>query len=491
MRVSPFQLYESEDINGLVTENNLGYRFGLEPQQASKVAIMIAAANKGATVNSYLNRFPVKKFDTQDDFTWNIQSNGKKNVPLVKAESVIGTAVTASDTLGASYAEFYLTFSEAAFSDVNQIVGERNEKYPIRIIDEPVNIGGQWRYRCKLNTGSPDLFIPYEEVTPGKRFSKDFSPVESTLSKKGGKVNYTFPYEMMNGFTQLRMEDTIPGNMKNRPVKFSWIDPTSKKIMTTWMDYRTYELEMQYQDEIAKMTMYSTSNKTDEGTYTQKGKSGNELRMGAGIKQQMEASNYYNYNSFDIKKFTEMLLDLSVGKIVQGQREVTVATGEWGMYQFSEALEDYSSLYTPARDNSRIYNAGGNTMGYKGQFLEYIGPNGIKVNIIHDALKDDIERNKIFYPGKQGRAESYVYDILNMGTSDGTANVQKVQLSDGGDYRGFVPGLRNPFSSTGAKSESNIMATPVDGWTEHRMYIGGAIVYDPTRTATYKPNILA
>ena len=54
---------------------------------------------------------------------------------------------------------------------------------------------------------------------------------------------------MMNGFTMLRMEDTVPGNMIKRPVKFSWVDPKSGRIMTTWMDYRTYEFEMQYQDD--------------------------------------------------------------------------------------------------------------------------------------------------------------------------------------------------------------------------------------------------
>ena len=487
MKISPFQLYESEDITGLVTKSHLGYRFGIEPQQASKVATMIHQANLGATVNAYLNQFPTKTFGTDDDFTWDITTNGKKNVPLAKAEAVLGTTVTATTKAGLNYSEFYLYFYEAYFTDVNVIVGERNEVYPIQILDDPSNVGGLWRYRCRLLTGDPALFIPYDELVAGKRFSKDFSPVEKELSVKGGGVHYTFPYKMMNAFTMIRMQDTIPGNMIERPVKFSWVDPMTKKLMTTWMDYRSYELEMQYQDEINHMIVYATSNKTEEGKYVQRGKSGRVLQMGAGIKQQMEAANYNTYNSFDIKKFTEMLLDLTVGKVVMGQREVTVLTGEWGMYQFHEALEDYTALYTPARDNHRIYSGSGNTMGFRGQFLEYIGPNGIKVNIVHDALKDDFARNKIFYTGKQGLAESYVYDILNMGTSDGRPNIQKVALAKFGDIRGYEPGLRDPFTIGQA---TRVMSNPKDAWTEHRAYTGGAIVYDPTRTATYKPIIL-
>lgn len=488
MRISPFQMYENDDITGLVTKTHLGYRYGIEPQKASKTATMIHQANSGATVAAYLNQFPILELDSDDDFTWDLIGNGKKNIPLIKASlSSGGSAVGVTDKVGKNFTEFYLTFPEAYFTDVNQIVGERNEVYPILILDEPKAVGSYWEYRCRLNTGDPNLFIPYDEVLAGKRFSKDFSPVEDTLSKKGGGVHYNFPFKMMNNFTMIRMEDTVPGNMIKRPVKFSW-KGNDGRIMTTWMDYRTYQFEMQYQDEVAKMIMYSTSNKSDDGGFKIKGKSGYSIKMGAGIKQQMEASNFYAYSDFNIKKFTEMLLDLTVGKIVMGQREVTISTGEWGMYQFSEALENYSTLYTPARDNFRIYSKGGNTMGFRGQFLEFIGPNGIKVNIIHDSLKDDFERNKIRMPGKQGLAESYVYDILNMGTSDGKPNVQRVYLKGGGDIRGFMPGLRDPFTTD--NKQTRIMSSAVDGWTEHRAFTGGAIVYDPTRTATYKPNVL-
>ena len=375
MRISPLQMYENDDVSGLVTKAHLGYQFGIEPQAASKVATMIHQANFGTTVSSYLDRFDALYLDSDDDFTWDIITSGKKNIPLVKASlTANGSAIGASDKTGKNFSEFYLTFGEKWFTDVNQIVGERNELYPMLILDEPRMVGANWEYRCRLNVGDLNISIPYEELQAGKRFSKDFSPVEDTLSKKGGGVNYNFPFKMKNSFTQIRMQDTVPGNMINRPVKFSWKDHATGKIMTTWMDYRTYQFEMQYQEEIAKMLMYATSNKSSDDTYKIKGKSGYELRMGAGIRQQMESSNYYTYSSFNVKKFTDMLLDLSIGKIVMGQREVTILTGERGMVQFSDALEYHSTLYTPARDNTRIYQTGNNGYGFKGQFnLPYVG----------------------------------------------------------------------------------------------------------------------
>ena len=109
-------------------------------------------------------------------------------------------------------------------------------------------------------------------------------------------------------------------------------------------------IEPLYED----VQMTATTNKAADGGYKIKGKSGNVLKTGAGIKQQMEASNFYTYSEFNIKKFTEMLLDLTVGKISMGERAVTISTGEWGMYEFSKALEYHSTLFTPTRENIRI-----------------------------------------------------------------------------------------------------------------------------------------
>lgn len=111
MRVSPFQMYENSDIAGLVTKTHLGYRYGIEPQKASKTATMIHQANYGTTISSYLNKFPALELESDEDFTWELISNGKKNIPLIKASLTSnGSAIAASDKVGKNYTEFYLTF---------------------------------------------------------------------------------------------------------------------------------------------------------------------------------------------------------------------------------------------------------------------------------------------------------------------------------------------------------------------------------------------
>ena len=486
-KVAPYQVFEPEDVVGLVTEDMLGHRYMTEPQWASKVATMIHAVNKGITMYSYISKFPTLYLESDDKFKWTLISNAKKNVPLIKASLTSnGSAVSPTDKVGVDYSEFYLTFPEPWFSDVNLIVGERNELYPIRILDDPREIGGMWEYRCQLNLPSRDSFIPYEELQRGKRFSKDFSPVERTLSSKGGKHRSNFPFEMQNWFTQIRMERQMPGNMLDRPLRiaFQAVDTEgNKKTFSTWFAYDSYNFEMEYQDEKAKMFYYSTMNMLSNGVSPFKGKSGHVLQTGAGLRQQIKSSNDWSYNIFDIEELTALMLDMSVGKIPTAQRAVALSTGEYGLVQFSKNIENYSTLYTPNRNESRIYGSGSN-MGYQGQFMEFKGPNGIEFSAIHDALKDDIERNKIPMPGKRGLAESYVYDIMNLYKSDGGYNIQRVEKKSGGESSGYIDGMRSPY-----KKDGGVMSTPIDGWEEHRMFIGGAIVFDPTTCAVYSPQI--
>lgn len=238
--------------------------------------------------------------------------------------------------------------------------------------------------------------------------------------------------------------------------------------------------------------MYAQANKTTDGKYKNFGKSGHIKKQGAGIRQQMESSNTSYYNNFSIDYLIDILLDLSEGKLPSDKREFVMRTGERGAVQFHKAIENNVQLFTPLYNESRMYKAGGQSgvkmpYGYGGQFIEYMGPQGIKVNLSVDSLYDDRERNKIYHPDG-GVAESYRYDILDVGTSDGEPNIRKVYVRGGENGMGYEPGLRHPFSRGG---ERNIMAHSTDGYTVHKWSMCGAMVKDPSRTAQIIPSILA
>jgi hypothetical protein len=438
-----------------------------------------------------LEQFTPLYLDTDDDFEWDLIGSAKKNVPLVEAR-INGNPITAADEPGKAYAEIELVFGEQWFSDENVIVGEKNEVYPLQVLADPTPEGGNWVYRVALITGDSDLFVPAEELAAGKRFSKDWSLVEQTLSKKGGLVNFTSPFKMRNSFSMIRMQHTVPGNMIDRPFATAWKGDDGKTY-STWTQYEDYQFDMQFRMEKNRLLMFARANKANDGTYNNFGKSGHIKKQGAGIRQQMESSNTAFYSDFSIEYLLDILLDLSEGKLPGDKREFVLRTGERGAVQFHKALEANAQLFQPLRDQSRMYQVSGDSVmakmgyGYGGQFVEYVGPQGIKVNLSVDSLYDDRERNKIYHPDG-GVAESYRYDILDVGTSDGEPNIRKVYVKGSEDGMGYEPGLRHPFSRGG---ERNIMANSTDGYTMHRWAICGAMVKDPSRTATLIPSILA
>lgn len=487
MLFSALQETTPTDWAGLTTDNHLYNIFAIDVQKASDLVTLIHQVNFGMDLDTYLSQFPTLTLDSDEDFRWMLQGNSRKNVPLIRAE-INGVTVTANDRAGIAGSRFTLVFPENYFSATDLIVGEKNERYPVRIINDPLFVGSEIHYECELMTNDPDLFIPFEELIYGKRFSKEWNPVERTLSVRGGTVNYTSPFSMINAFSMIRMQDTRPGNMISKPVSFSW--KVKGKTYTTWMQYADYEFESQFKESISRALMFATSNKTADGLYQTRGDSGYEIRQGAGIKQQMDSTNVGFFNQFDIHWLTEMMLDMSVNRLSKDERNFVLRTGEWGMVDFSKALEDYSALYTPLQVQSRVEWLGENTLQFRGQFLAFKGPQGIDVTLQHEPMNDDPVRNKIYHPDG-GLAESRVYYILDIGTSNGAPNVQKVESRTNGEVRALVPGIRsNPMSPT-LQGGMTLAANSVDGYSIHRMKTFGAKVTDPTRTASFRPTVLA
>lgn len=85
-----------------------------------------------------------------------------------------------------------------------------------------------------------------------------------------------------------------------------------------------------------------------------------------------------------------------------------------------------------------------------------------------------------------GVAESYRYDIMCIGTTE-EPNIQLAKVRGKEEYRGYMWGLRNPF--TGGMNNP-YMSYPEDSAQIHKMATLGVLILDPTRTMSMIPNIL-
>lgn len=499
VETSKFQVYESQSWHGLTTKNHLASIYKTAPQKASNILTKLLAVNYAPTLDTLLAKFPTKYFDSDEEFTWDLIGSMERNYALVEARFA-GATVTASDNnIGAGGSIIELVFGEKAFSDVNQIVGEKNEVYPLRILEDPVPELGNYVYKVELMANVVNG-MPGSELVGGKRFSKEWSPVEDTLSIKGGDIGFNSPIAMRNEFSSFRMQHTAPGNMKNAPMilPFVSVDPKTNKEQShvSWMEHVEWKFEYEFSMEKSRLLMFARTNRDSNGDYFNIGKSGHVIKQGSGIREQMETANTRYYTDFSIKLITGMLSELSEGKLSMDDRHFVLRTGERGAVQFSEAAKSDVSGWLPIgldntnsngiRKVSSPLHENAFSVGY--QIVEYLAPNGVKVTLEVDPFYDNKIRNKILHPDG-GVAESYRYDIMYIGKLDGEPNIQKAMVRGTEDIRGWEYGLRNPFPSA---PEWAVMSNSIDGSTYHRASMGlGAIVRDPSRTYSLIPSILA
>lgn len=462
-----------------------------QPQLVSEVIEHIYKVNLGGDdVVSFINQFPVMYIDDDVPFDWLLQGADEKNIPLLGAyKSDFSTAPTKA---GLARSTFFMEFGERLFEQTDVIVGEKTEFYRLRVVADPISRGTSWIYEVQLVTGDDTLFVPADELTAGKRWSKDYSLVEQTLSKRGGGIMHTSPFRMRNWLSMIRKQYTVPGNMirkgENKPLAFAWVDQDGKKI-TSWLGKLDWDFLTQFRRERARLLMYGDANKLPDGTFGNTGESGYEIRSGYGLYSQVAPSNMFYYNSFDLDWLTEIALGLSVGKLPEDERRFVLSTGEYGAYAFHKAVQDKASGWSPNFNQDRI-KMSGNKMSYAGQFMKYVSVNGIEFEVMIDPMLDNPVRNKIQHPDG-GLASSREYNLWDFGTANGEPNIQRVALKGDEEIYKYIPGMRDPFTPYNNLTKPGMAATSVDGYEIHKMFIGGLRVKNPMRTMRIIPSLLA
>lgn len=456
--------------------------------------VQLLAFQRGKTLSTYLSQFPVKEFDTDDDYTWDVVGSSRRNIPIVEARDEDGNVLTAG-MAGVGYRPFYVVFPEDWWADGNVIVGEKNEAYPLRVLGNCRMEGTNAVYKVEL-MGAVSGGMPVEELTLGKRFSVEYSPVERELSREVGDLRFTSPVAMRNEFSQIRIKHKAPGSMLNKKLAIGIPfkdNKGNKQVKDMWMHYVDFQLEQTFDEEKNLLTMYGRSNRDHNGEYHNFGKSGNVIKMGAGIREQMEVSNVIYYNRFSLKLLEDALYQLSLSKLGMNERTFILRTGEMGAIQFHKAVLDTVSGWTQfvldnqsvnvVRKTSSPLNQNALTAGF--QFTEFRAPNGVVVKVEVDPFYDDPVRNKILHPDG-GVAESYRYDILSIGSMD-QPNIQLARVKNTPEGRSYQWGLRNPFTG---QMNNPYMSFDEDAAVVHKMWVGGVFILDPTRTISIIPSIL-
>lgn len=500
-KLGKFQKLSFNHWMGTTKQNHLGSIFQMQPQKATNLMVQLLAWYRGKTLDTFLSQFPTKTFDSDDEYTWDIIGSATRNIPLVEARDIDGNIITAATAtnVGVNGDFFYLVFNENWFADGEVIVGELNEVYPIRILGDGRLEGTNTVYKVEL-MGGITSGMPVEQLLAGKRFSVEYAPVEKEFSRKVGDIRFASPVAMRNEFTTIRIQHKVSGAMLNRKVAFG-IPVTRetngryvKDTVNMWMHEVQWQLEQQWNEYKNNVLAFGRSNRNLNGEYLNIGKSGEVIRMGAGLYEQMEVANTMPYNTFSLKLIEDALYQLSAAKLGLNERTFVIKTGERGAIQFHKAVLDTVSGWTAfqingdavgmvKKTNSVLHE---NALSAGFQFVEFQAPNGVKVKVEVDPYYDDPVRNKIQHP-MGGPAFSYRYDIFDIGSMD-QPNIFKVAVKGmEGDMTSYEWGLRNPYTG---QVGNPYMSHDEDSATIHKMTTTGVCVLDPTRTMSLIPALL-
>lgn len=485
--------------SGLTTDQHLT-SIGIKNPVKLGVRISEALVSRyGNTLENFLNAFPIRGFESDDEYTWEIVGEGKRNIPLREARDEDGSVIDRSyGNVGRNGAPFYLVFEEDMFHDGEVIWGNLNEVYPMRILAEPRFEGSLSVYKVTLMNGRNDG-IPSERLLAGEKFSCGYAPVERTLSRKVGGVNHSSPIGMRNEFTTIRIQSKVEGGKDKIKMPYHIALPDAKGVkVNTWISHEEWAVETKFREYKNNAMAFSVSNRNANGEYTDFGKSGNVIKVGAGLFEQLSYGNVVYYSKFSLPMLEEALIALSINKKEFEDRIFIMKTGEFGALQFHKAVMDTVSGWKCLTDgNPSVVNKTNspmhrNSLSAGFQFTEFLAPNGIVIRVEVDKMYDDDKRNKILHPNG-GFAFSYRYDIFDMGTAE-DSNINKCVVGDGAEARSVEVGIRNPWAPhTGVFNASNgyiYSSHDEDSATIHRMVDVGVVVYDPTRAVSFIPSIL-
>lgn len=468
-------------------------------QRATNTMIRLMSADYGNSMESFLSKYPTKEFEDDTYIYWNVIGSSIRNEPLIEARTEDGTVVTdATGMVGANTVPFYLVFSTNMFHDGEFIVGNLNY-YQYRVLGDPVEEGTNFRYKVEL-AGGNDEGVPAERLLAGERFSIGAAFVESGLSRRVGGVNFASPTMMRNEWSTIRLDKKVSGDMlKEGGIKLNFPvmqKDGSIKTFNTWMLYCDWQIEQTFARYKRFAYTDGRSNRNAAGEYKNIGKSGNVIKVGAAIFQQMEYGNVTYYNDFSLKLLEEAISAVRPKGNYNKGFDVVLQTGMHGALLFNKAVDDRVSGWTKFQFNgdqlgvlkktSADFTGKTQALSAGYQFTEYLSPMGISIKLMVMPYYDDIEHDKIQHH-LGGSAYSYIFDIFDMG-SEQEPNIFKCKVKGiDSETRSYTWGFRNPF--TGQFGNPN-MSYDEDSASVTKFTQTGVCILDPSRVMRILPSEL-
>ena len=491
-QISALQLQNAQQWSGLTTRNHLAY-MGMEDRIKFNTMDNILEINFGQEFEKFINEFPSRQIDDiEKEFEWYLCGPNLKNYPLVTWYDASGNQPS---TPGVFNTRFFVVFPVRMFEITDVIGTDSKETYQLRVVAEPKPSGSNWEFEVELVTGNQNLFVPATELVVGTRYANLFSATEQTLSQRGGTVQHDSYFKLYNRASMIRINVDVPGNIIGASVAendyakgVAFRDKSTGKPVKYWLDKLSMDMRVQFNRQKSNLLLYSILNKNSQGLTPNKGESGYEVKMGAGLFQQISPSNVYYNTYWDLDFLQQVMLDLSVNKLPRDMRKFKLFTGERGWIRFHELVQAAGMPFSTFNAGERITGTG-NNLRFGGQYTAYGYLNGIEMELAYMPIFDDPTFNTKLHPDG-GLQSSYEILVMDIGTTNGKANVNRIVGKGTEEAWAYVPGLRDPFSPNGAMTSPKMATSGKDGYSVFGAYWGGVQINNPTKMARVLMNFI-
>lgn len=467
------ELYKTKHFSGLVDENMLSNALVTQPHQVQTILSYIFGMYEGNTLDFFTKGMGKTMTIANREYEWPVMIQHDKAIEIQNSEWN-GAAITSDSTPGINGTPIKIWTKEKWFGP-GAILAFDDRNYQVRVAGEPYQDGTEFVYTVYVN-GTPETYIDPTMFEAGRMVNREGSSYEEG-SEEADIVNYQTPFKLRNYLSILRQQHDITGSAHSSVMVISMKNPKTGEQSYLWSRYQEWQALRQWYTTIDRHTIYSQYNANNDGTVSIKGTTGRPAYTGAGLLQQISASNRQTYTKLTADLLEEFLFDLSYNILNKDQRKFVALTGEMGMKEFDRVLKEKASSYQLI--DSVFVTGKGQDLTLGGQFTTYKMLNGVELTLRHVPMYDDTTYNRLTHPVSGKPLESYRMTFLDFGMYDGESNIKKVVRKDREMVMGHTRGLVGPQTGHG-KNIGTLMSNAKDGYSVHFLTEQGIMMANPT-----------
>ncbi|RTK97010.1 MAG: hypothetical protein EKK64_02470 [Neisseriaceae bacterium] len=474
--INNLQIGRPTSWSGLTTDTHLQSIGERDVQLYSDIMTQLFNLNNNYGLDNMLSKYPTHYLDTDAAYKWYLKGDDR--------ETILITGFTAVDSTrpGVAHSTFKLRLEKRYYQKSDYVIFD-NRDFGVLILDDGEAVGTNWEHTVQMMTGDQNAFIPPVLLQSGRRVSKQNNADTNVLGRDYGGVEYSSHFEMRNELSTGSKIFVVPGNLYNAPLTIGFKTPDGETIKV-WTRYQEIKAEWQYRCEKAKRMIFDRSNQNPDGTFSNRSSAGFVIKQGSGLREQISPSYKFFFNNLTLDFIYEVCLNLSLNILPEDKREFVIMTGERGMIKFHRLIEQNVALLYPFGNEKRL-GGSGQALELTGQYIRFKGPQGIVITVMHMPEYDDPIDNRLPHPDG-GFTENYRMTIMNIGTTNGNPNIQKISVKGREDLRWYIPGSTSPYGPLNGKSG----ASKVDGYEVCYRYTQGIVLKNPLSAAELIPNIL-